>query len=373
MSDLKTFYDIKQDSFPVHEAIAFNRLYIIQYLLDLCTDKTKTAIIFNAFDKKGLTPLMYAIQLCNLDICTVLCSINCVKESLNSLPDKYGSLPLHIALKKKQWDICDLLIDYGAKIDTMVGLGSGIGETVLHVAMRDRDLETVQYIAKCKSGLLMKKNQQEEIALFTCLVDNRRVRHKNATTFLDDIWPHYAKLFHDYHEKALVQKNAHGHNLLTGALIKLDLVAVRSILKYLDSLNKHKLTSTLILDIDVRGNNIFHIGAQGAYSLGMSFNEATDEPSEQWLEPLILIIDFVESQEFKLDKIAPSLLGVSKCLEIDQQEDERPVILLETITETLDKIHQLWSQGKRKTQKVDRKRPTSKMDFVFKFLGVDIA
>ncbi|KAG2386161.1 hypothetical protein C9374_002607 [Naegleria lovaniensis] len=136
------------------------------------------AQLLSTKDNHDATPIFYACQTSAHDACAYLCSFKVVQEQLNTSHDRYGYLPLYISLKKKDYELCDLLQLFGAKIDVLIGNS----ETFLHHAVREKDLQMVEYIAKIKPSLLLRKNQREENPLFSCLSDGRggRKRKKRA-------------------------------------------------------------------------------------------------------------------------------------------------------------------------------------------------
>jgi len=381
----------KSGANAIHLASKYERLDLIRHLMSKCSES-----ILSLVDKQAFTPLFYAIQAGNRDIVEYLCSFKTVKASLNTTADKYGVLPIHLAVKKKNWDICEMLELYGAKIDAMVGTGVGLGETVLHVAIRDRSIETVEYIAKSKPGLLLKKNQQEENALFTALTDyrgkkaslsdfiildnHRRVRKDNPS-FLESLLPKYHKLFPDG-DKAISQRNAHGHNILTEAIMKNDMSSTKAIIGYLQT--RPKLIPTLLTDVDVMKRNIFHLAIQASFGAGLLFDSNIEEPSLDWLNPLQYTYDLIEeSGAIKLGKAcelmeqvdkqgSTPLLSLTELYDAKDTRIEIPLII-EAIATSFNEMKELWSQGLQKKQSTrNSHRRSIVTDKLINFLGITV-
>ncbi|EFC41091.1 hypothetical protein NAEGRDRAFT_58906 [Naegleria gruberi] len=202
---LYTTFPEHQDCNLVHIAAKSNQVDILQWLLtgevahhidaqqspfeesNFTESSSPRSPLVNqlllATDNHDATPIFYACQSGAQDACVYLCSFKCVQDQLNTQHDKYGYLPLYIALKRKDYDLCDLLQLFGAKVDVLVGNS----ETLLHYAVREKDIQMVEYLAKIKPNLLLRKNQREENPLFSLLSDSRggRRRKKRTDTISD--------------------------------------------------------------------------------------------------------------------------------------------------------------------------------------------
>jgi len=381
---LKTTYPEEYDINPLHLAAKHNQLEVLQYLMGTCCDdncatdkhsfdcQRKMNALLSSVDKQNATPLFYAIQSGGHNACGYICSFKSVQESLNIHSDRYGFLPLHLAFKRKDWELCETLQLFGAKLDTTVGIGVGLGESVLHVAVRDKSMDSVEYLAKTKPGLLLKKNQQEENALFSCLTDFRGMRTKKiVSSFLSTLLPRGGSLFEiDAFERAIMQKNAHGRNILMEAIAKNDMSSLFAILEYLSnekSKTKNRIIPILINEHDSQQKNIIHLCVQSVFSTGMAFDSDTEEASIDWMNALYWIYDFIEncgsvkvSQMAKLftEKDKYNHTPAESCSQFydattDQQE---PLIIAEAITESLIDTQTFWTAGKkRKHSKNTRK------------------
>ncbi|KAF0982992.1 hypothetical protein FDP41_010970 [Naegleria fowleri] len=413
---LKTTYPEEFDINIVHLAAKSNQAECLSHIISkaCCDEKCgaglhsadcqrKTNVILSSVDKQNATPLFYGIQAGSPTICTYLCSFKIVQDQLNMHADRYGFLPIHIALKRKDFDMCDTLQLFGAKLETTVGMGVGLGESVLHVAVRDKSIETVEYLAKTKPGILLKKNQQEENALFACLTDFRGMRTKKlVTSFLSTLLPTGSSLFGaDAFERAILQKNAHGRNVLMESIAKNDMSSLYAILEYLQNeknSTKNRLIPILLNEVDSQQKNILHLCVQSVFSTGMAFDPDTDEASLDWMNALYWIYDFVENcGVVKVSKMSSLFLAKDKygdtpkesCKQFYDSTNndlQEPLIISETIGESLDETQNYWIAGKKRKQpKTSRKSlkisdlddsngksRTSLSHHVMDFLGISV-
>ncbi|KAG2378871.1 hypothetical protein C9374_008019 [Naegleria lovaniensis] len=377
---LKTTYPEEFDINIVHLAAKTNQADCLSHIISkaCCDEKCgggshsvdcqrKTNVLLSSVDKQNATPLFYGIQAASPNICTYLCSFKVVQDQLNMHADRYGFLPIHIALKRKDFDMCDTLQLFGAKLETTVGMGVGLGESVLHVAVRDKSIETVEYLAKTKPGILLKKNQQEENALFACLTDFRGMRTKKlVTSFLSTLLPTGSSLFgSDAFERAILQKNAHGRNILMESIAKNDMSSLYAILEYLQNeknSTKNRLIPILLNEVDSQQKNILHLCVQSVFSTGMAFDPDTDEASLDWMNALYWIYDFIENcGVVKVSKMSALFLAKDKygdtpkesCKQFYDSTNndlQEPLIISESIGESVDETQNFWTAGKKRKQ-----------------------
>ncbi|EFC39693.1 predicted protein [Naegleria gruberi] len=333
----------------------------------------KTNALLSSVDKQNATPIFYAVQSGSNGICAFLCSFKIVQDQLNLHADRYGFLPVHWALKRKQFEISDTLQLFGAKLDTTVGIGVGLGESVLHIAVREKSMESIEYLAKTKPGILLKKNSQEENALFVCLTDFRGTRIKRIEeSFLTKLLPTGGDLFgNDAFERAILQKNGHGRNILMESIAKNDMSSFYAILQYLyheKNSTKQRLIPILFNEVDSQQKNLMHLCVQSVFLTGMAFDPDTDEASLDWMNALEWTHDFIEtvSPVLKLSKMAHLFLAKDKYGDTPKEscnqfydatsDAQEPLIIAESISESLLEAATSWASGKkRKSKKGGRK------------------
>ena len=93
-------------SFPIHYAIWFNRLDIVQTLVESKTN-------LNALGPNESTPLLLAIENDKTDIALYLIE----NDADINIPDKDGMNPLYLAISKKNKKLIDALLDKNPKVE----------------------------------------------------------------------------------------------------------------------------------------------------------------------------------------------------------------------------------------------------------------
>jgi ankyrin repeat protein len=130
---------------PLHHAVRFGKIEIIQFLLDNGAD-----VDARASKRHGKTPLHFAAEQSNVDVVTYLLE-HMTPEQINAT-DKYGWTPLHIAARFSKTEIIPLLLDKGADVDARTSEECG-SRTPLHVAIAygfdflgDIYVDTIRYL-----------------------------------------------------------------------------------------------------------------------------------------------------------------------------------------------------------------------------------
>ncbi len=120
----------------LHYASEFNRVELIQQLIDLCGDR----LMLNARCKAGWTPLYTAVHHNNIEVAKLL--LNAGADV--SIGTVYGKTPLHAAAGQGFVDICAVLLDAEADPNSQCSTGM----TPLHDAAYKENIQCYNYLSK---------------------------------------------------------------------------------------------------------------------------------------------------------------------------------------------------------------------------------
>jgi len=356
------------------------------YHSDSC--KTRQVSMLLSLDKKEATPLYHAIQSGHYDMCSFLCTIPTVKDSLNKHKDKDNFYAVNIALMSKQLSICTLLINNGAKLDVTSG---NLGETVLHKYIRDESIDVIQYALTQKSSILQQKDQSKNVPFFAALRNYRMEKHpERKRSFLEVLFDTSYHAFPKEFRRAITTKNDLQHTLFVEALDRIDIYSVDVLMKlFMNEKNedaRRGLIGELFTEVDYAGSNIIHIAAQA--SLFSAINSADSNDTTGWMWPLERVYDIAESMDMELSRLTilfgakdmydltPSAL-LDSILErvyndIDKKTDETEkqkqqekhkfgAMAKNIINDSLIEVEKLWSGNEKRSVVNHWKEPTRKM------------
>ena len=119
-----------------------------------CGSLSVSRLIMNSIEDKHpksckkQTPLHYAAENGNFDICQLIVGINANKGKLNNSRDLEGNTPVHMAAKNGHLSVCELLIGLKENADNAfsANIQNSTGITPLHLAARNGHLSVCQFL-----------------------------------------------------------------------------------------------------------------------------------------------------------------------------------------------------------------------------------
>ncbi|KAL0329677.1 UNVERIFIED_CONTAM: hypothetical protein Sradi_4954400 [Sesamum radiatum] len=139
---------LNQDGYsPLHLASANGHLQIVTFLLEFGRQRSAVEELCMKTDLDGKTALHSAVVGGKIDVIDVL-FVHCPQAA--NLVTLLQETVLHLAVKHHQHQGLQFLIDHklGLSVASLLNLGDREGNTILHLATSNKQLQTVEYLAK---------------------------------------------------------------------------------------------------------------------------------------------------------------------------------------------------------------------------------